>query len=119
SRRHARLRWQADGFWLEDLGSSNGTFVNGDPASGRHRVVPGDRLEVGVVPLRLELVTMEELSHLAAVVERLASAGHDPLTGLLTRAWLDEHLPALAAEHDTAGQPLSAVFVDVDRFKSV
>ena len=29
SGRHARLRWDGAGWWLEDLGSKNGTFVNG------------------------------------------------------------------------------------------
>ena len=29
SRRHAKLMLEADGAWLEDLGSANGTFING------------------------------------------------------------------------------------------
>ncbi len=34
SRRHARLVQAEDGYWLEDLGSSNGTFINGNRISG-------------------------------------------------------------------------------------
>jgi len=31
SRHHARLHWDGAGWWLEDLGSKNGTFVNNKP----------------------------------------------------------------------------------------
>jgi pSer/pThr/pTyr-binding forkhead associated (FHA) protein len=30
SRKHARIAMQADQIWIEDLGSTNGTFVNGE-----------------------------------------------------------------------------------------
>ena len=48
SRRHARLVLSEDGYWLEDLGSSNGTFINGNRISGRVRVASGDRLRFDV-----------------------------------------------------------------------
>ncbi|HWK48854.1 MAG TPA: FHA domain-containing protein [Steroidobacter sp.] len=48
SRRHARLLLAEDGYWLEDLGSSNGTFVNGNRISGRVKVASGDRLRFDV-----------------------------------------------------------------------
>ncbi|MFN8533888.1 MAG: FHA domain-containing protein [Dehalococcoidia bacterium] len=54
SSRHALLR-QVDGrWWLEDLGSTNGTRVNGRPVAGSTVVVIGDVLELGGVRLRLE-----------------------------------------------------------------
>ncbi|GIW05658.1 MAG: phosphopeptide-binding protein [Dehalococcoidia bacterium] len=54
SSRHALLR-QVDGrWWLEDLGSTNGTRVNGRPLAAATVVVPGDLLEFGAVRLRLE-----------------------------------------------------------------
>jgi diguanylate cyclase (GGDEF)-like protein len=63
-------------------------------------------------------VTVEELAHLKAVQERLEAADRDPLTGLLTRAYLDT-LPTLVERESRAQRPLSAVFVDVDSFKQV
>src|SRR3954470_7928805 len=47
SRRHARI--QCDGEWatIEDLGSSNGTRVNGVLISGPHVLREGDRIGVG------------------------------------------------------------------------
>jgi pSer/pThr/pTyr-binding forkhead associated (FHA) protein len=38
SRRHALLRLVADGLWVEDLASTNGTFVNGVRLQARHAV---------------------------------------------------------------------------------
>src|SRR5262249_47900565 len=51
-------------------------------------------------------------------LERLDAADRDPLTGLLTRAYL-EQLPSLVERETGAGRPLSLVFVDVDHFKRV
>jgi pSer/pThr/pTyr-binding forkhead associated (FHA) protein len=54
SRRHALVRVTAAGATVEDLGSTNGTYVNGSPVEG---VVPlgfGDVIQIGQVRLRLE-----------------------------------------------------------------
>jgi pSer/pThr/pTyr-binding forkhead associated (FHA) protein len=44
SRAHARLSVRADGVTVEDLGSANGTTVNGIPVSGVMRLANGDKL---------------------------------------------------------------------------
>jgi FHA domain len=54
SSRHARIDPAPDGVWVEDLGSTNGTFVNGERMTGRVRLEPGDVLRVGETELRLE-----------------------------------------------------------------
>ena len=52
SGRHCCLTQEADGFCLEDLNSTNGTFVNGQRITGRVRVSPSDRITLGSgVPL--------------------------------------------------------------------
>lgn len=48
SRRHAKLLLTPDGAWVEDLGSSNGTFLNGARITGRVRIASGDRLRFDV-----------------------------------------------------------------------
>ena len=53
SAQHARIEPRSDGVWVEDLGSTNGTFVNGERITA-DRLVPGDVLRVGETELRLE-----------------------------------------------------------------
>ncbi len=60
SRRHARL-FHADGRVLvEDLGSGNGTFVNGGRVSGPTPLRHGDRVKVGPVLFRFEAENAHE-----------------------------------------------------------
>lgn len=49
SRVHADIRNEGDSFYLEDVGSSNGTYVNHAPLlkGNRHRLRPGDRIALG------------------------------------------------------------------------
>ncbi len=47
SRRHARILRSAAGFVIEDLGSSNGTFVNGDAVTTATVLRFGDRVKIG------------------------------------------------------------------------
>ncbi len=49
SRVHANLRVEGDVHYIEDVGSSNGTYVNSLPlaAGNRHRLRPGDRIALG------------------------------------------------------------------------
>jgi FHA domain/Domain of unknown function (DUF1707) len=53
SRRHARLRREGERWFLRDLGSRNGTRVNGVHVTEETEVRPGDRLSLGGVALRL------------------------------------------------------------------
>jgi pSer/pThr/pTyr-binding forkhead associated (FHA) protein len=57
SRRHARVGQQGAGAVVEDLGSRNGTFVNGNQIHGPTRLVPGDQLQLGVTLVELRSVT--------------------------------------------------------------
>jgi pSer/pThr/pTyr-binding forkhead associated (FHA) protein len=54
SARHARLEPRPDGTWIEDLASTNGTFVNGARIDGARRLQAGDVIRVGSTELELE-----------------------------------------------------------------
>jgi len=47
SRNHARLLKRSEGYWIEDLGSSNGTFVNGIRLQDRIQLNHGDQISLG------------------------------------------------------------------------
>ncbi len=51
SRRHARVSWQAGQFVIEDLGSTNGTFVNGVQITAPQMLNSGDSVGVGQTAL--------------------------------------------------------------------
>src|SRR5579863_1933390 len=52
SRKHARISMQGDQIWIEDLGSTNGTFVNGEKIKRAH-LKEGDRVLIGTSILKL------------------------------------------------------------------
>lgn len=54
SARHATLELRDDEWWIEDLGSTNGTLVNGQRIEKRERVRFGDEIGIGRVAMRLE-----------------------------------------------------------------
>ena len=54
SARHLRIEPRRDGVWVHDLGSTNGTYVNGQRLDGERRLVPGDVVRVGETDLRFE-----------------------------------------------------------------
>ena len=55
SRRHARVSPFHTGFTIEDLGSTNGTFLNGTELYGRVRLDPNDQVLLGTTVLQLRV----------------------------------------------------------------
>src|SRR5206468_12976801 len=56
SRHHARIVPSGNGYEVEDLGSTNGTWLNDSPLNGRVALSDGDSLMVGDIPLVVELI---------------------------------------------------------------
>jgi hypothetical protein len=54
SSKHARIEPRRDGVWLQDVGSTNGTYLNGIQLSGAKRLTPGDVVRIGETELRYE-----------------------------------------------------------------
>jgi pSer/pThr/pTyr-binding forkhead associated (FHA) protein len=54
SARHARFEPRQDGVWVQDLGSTNGTYLNGARLEQPRRLAPGDIIRVGETDLRFE-----------------------------------------------------------------
>jgi two-component system cell cycle response regulator len=117
SRRHAQVLRLPDGFYLEDLGSTNGTFYDGERIASARKLESGCRIQIGEnTVLRFSL--QDELEQEAAQ-QMYEMTVRDPLTRLYNRRYLDERLQtefAFAARHKTS---LSVMVIDVDHFKRV
>jgi DNA-binding CsgD family transcriptional regulator len=73
SRAHAVVRRQSGAIWLEDLGSTGGTFVNGEQVTGSQALRHGDVVRFGVVEARFEdrtsLTEQEDATQMLALPE--------------------------------------------------
>ena len=97
SRRHARISVQGGQAVAEDLGSTNGTYVNDQPISGPRPLGPGDKIRVGGTVL--ELRTTQQVSIQATAVRPVpdvTAVGQ----GVLQPASAAELAPAPAAASD-------------------
>ena len=54
SSKHARVEPRRDGVWVEDVGSTNGTYLNGIRLTQAKRLAPGDVVRIGETELRYE-----------------------------------------------------------------
>jgi two-component system, cell cycle response regulator len=117
SRRHCRVWRSGEQMLIEDLGSSNGTFVDGEPVRGSQVLPEGARIHLGRHTL-LTLSRQDPLEHEAAR-QMFESSMRDPLTDLYNRRFFDQRLKeefAFASRHHTS---LSVILIDLDHFKQI
>ena len=120
SRLHARLTLEGPGedamLLLEDLDSTNGTFVNGTRLLRPQPVRAGDRIGIGAHVLKLVAMDALERSFHETLLDQ---STRDALTGLGNRGTTLQELQSrfeLSQRHD---RPLSVVMCDLDAFKTV
>ena len=117
SRRHAQISCRSDGFYLEDLGSTNGTFSNGVRLESPQKLEDGARIQIGQnTVLRFSLLDNVEQEAAKNMYDLMV---RDPLTRLYNRRYLDEHLRSEFAYSLRHRTPLSAIIIDVDNFKRI
>jgi diguanylate cyclase (GGDEF)-like protein len=116
SRFHASIAVDGNKYWVKDLDSSNGTYINGRRITSCE-LSNGDTLNLGPrVAFRFSAATEHEERVLKQLYE---SSVRDPLTGAFNRHYFSSQLTseiAFASRHDT---PLSVVLLDIDFFKKV
>jgi diguanylate cyclase (GGDEF)-like protein len=116
SRRHATIRVQGAGGTIRDLGSVNGTYVDGARVP-EARLSDGSRIQLGA-QTTLKFVFCDELE--ARYQLKLAeNAIQDPLTGVLNRRHFEERLAAELAGAQRHARPVSILLVDIDHFKTI
>jgi phosphoserine phosphatase RsbU/P len=129
SRQHLVFEKSGDEWFVRDLGSKNGTVVNGDQLAGAHKLGKGDRLVAGRLSIEVsdvgaapsaDVVFVEETGGGSGSVETLVSTLHDALgdqtivslPGAGTPLIARRHIEALIrAGRELAGhQPLAELF---------
>jgi two-component system cell cycle response regulator len=118
SRRHARIARRADGrYFVEDLASTNGTFVSGHRVNGRMEVPSGERVQVGpnlVFRFAITDDAEEELQR-----RLYESSTRDALTRAFNRKYFSERLVAEIAHARRHKGELSLLMLDLDAFKAI
>jgi signal transduction histidine kinase len=102
SRRHAELRRDRDGYRIVDLGSQNGTFVNGQPVD-QTPLHSGDRVQLGSTVLLFHEGSAGALRDLTARVDLLAKSSPDNRSAILKSIPSDEGSRVLKAPDGAAG----------------
>ena len=116
SRRHAQIEPTTDGYVVQDLGSTNGTFVNDVTTAAPRRLRDGDYLRVGNCIYRfltggnIESEYHEEIYRLTII---------DGLTRMHNHRYLVDFLDREVARSVRHHRPLSVVLFDIDKFKLV
>jgi phosphoserine phosphatase RsbU/P len=97
SRQHARIVKDDDGgLVVEDLGSRNGTFLNGERLAGPQPIKAGDRITLGGVTLKLESESTTRV--------RIEAGGTDALDNTILKASAE----LLRAQHQETDPRLPA-----------
>jgi RNA polymerase sigma factor (sigma-70 family) len=116
SRKHAKIEPAPEGYYVQDLQSTNGTFVNDRQIDGPSLLQDGDYLRVGNCIYRclaggnIEAEYHEEIHRLTIL---------DGLTQIHNQRYLSEFLDREVARSRWHARPLSLLMFDIDRFKTI
>jgi diguanylate cyclase (GGDEF)-like protein len=120
SRNHASVRLEPDGLvWLTDLGSTNGTFLNGQRLSPHQPVGLRDGDRLGFGPDRvLKLVLTDPLDerHHRQMFERSV---RDPLTDLYNRSYFIDQVERMSRQAFRNELGFAVLMIDIDHFKAI
>lgn len=112
SRRHAEIYKTSDGYFLRDLGSTNGTYVNGS-AIREHQLEPGDRIEVSGCEITFCVITPEfEPSSMGVFTDEKTVLSERPVPVEVFRGDLTEIPPFAVLQTLELGNKTGVVLFD-------
>ncbi len=116
SRNHCQISFREGKWFLQDLKSSNGTWINGERIDER-MLTSGDKVQLGS-QIIVKFVLQDELE---AQFQRelYESATKDSLTGLYSKRYFSDQLDIEFNFHRRTKKPLSVLVCDLDHFKKV
>jgi diguanylate cyclase (GGDEF)-like protein len=120
SRLHARVLSAAGGqiYCIQDLGSTNGTFVNGQVVEDPYALQDGDKIRVGRHVFKFAWLDEYESAFQQRIQQMIV---RDDLTNLLTqRSFFVEFERHIARRNERReSSPIAVLMMDLDHFKSV
>lgn len=116
SRMHAKIFSSVGKITIEDLGSSNGTFINDEAVKQKSTLKDGDMIRLGAIILKFFSSTnMDNLIH--DKIYRLVTI--DVGTGVYNKRHLQNTISSEFKVARTYNQDISVIYYDLDFFKSV
>jgi diguanylate cyclase (GGDEF)-like protein len=115
SRRHAKLVRSGDGWSVEDLQSTNGSYVN-DEAVTRQQLRDGDFVKIGAAIFKFLTGSSVEASYHEEIYRMTIV---DALTGAHNKRYFLEFLEREIARCARYRRPLSLLMFDIDHFKQI
>jgi diguanylate cyclase (GGDEF)-like protein len=116
SRRHAEIVHEGQHILIRDLGSTNGTYCNGERI-GEHQLSDGDKIQVGSTTI-LKFTFHDSLDE-TFQRQMYESALRDGLTKIFNRKYFLDRLESEFAYAIRHSSPLSLVMFDIDHFKHI
>jgi diguanylate cyclase (GGDEF)-like protein len=116
SRLHARFVVQGKHIVVEDLGSTNGTFVNGERIDRPRELADGDKIQIGTTTI---LKFSYDALDRAFQQKMYDAALRDGLTGAFNKRHFKERLDGELAYSVRHRTPLALVLFDLDHFKKL
>jgi len=116
SRVHSRVQFREDGVVVEDLESTNGSFVNDRRVTGTVHLASGDRIQFGALHFKFFREEDVEAAYHEAIHQLVMQDG---LTEIANRRKFDDELSREFARAKRHERPLAVVVFDIDRFKQI
>jgi diguanylate cyclase (GGDEF)-like protein len=116
SRRHAMIIHRGDEISVKDLGSTNGTFCNGQRVT-EQALSDGDKIQVGSTTI-LKFTFHDSLDE-SFQRQMYESALRDGLTKIFNKKYFQDRLESEFAYSVRHQSPLSLVMFDIDHFKQI
>ncbi len=114
SRQHFKVVVNGDTSNVQDMGSSNGTFLNNQKIEGSPELQKGDMVKIGSIALKyLPVGDTERLTY-----DKLhQEANTDGLTQCYNKMYFNNMLDLEVKKSKVTGAPLSLIIFDLDHFK--
>ncbi|MBU4484599.1 GGDEF domain-containing protein [bacterium] len=116
SRHHVKINLEGETAIIEDMGSTNGTFVNGQRIK-TYALQDGDKIQISSSTIfkyalqdKIEKIFHDELYKMAII---------DAVTGIYNKRFFSERIREEFSYFKRSGSPLSLLMIDIDFFKKV